>query len=321
MASVAGSVTARSTATRAFAAAAWCTLGWNLLVILWGAYVRASGSGAGCGGHWPLCNGQVVPSAPQGATIIEYAHRLSSGVALIAVFALAFAARRVFPKHHAVRKASVAAAVLIVTEALLGAGLVLFDYVAHNASAGRAAYLSLHLVNTQLLLASLFTTAWLARRDESALPRVRPLLWAALCAALVVSITGAIAALGDTLFPATSLAAGMSQDFSSAASGLLRLRIIHPAIAVIASVLILYSALRSLRGTTAAGTRRAAQCVLLLVFAQLCVGAVNIALLAPVFMQIGHLLVADLLWLALVALALEGGNITRSAGVLGSRMA
>jgi len=248
-----------------------------------------------------LCNGAVVPHSPQAATLIEYAHRLTSGVALVAVFGLAIAARRIFPKGHAARKAAAFAALFIVTEALLGAGLVLFDYVAHNASAGRAAYLSLHLSNTQLLLASLAVAAWCAGTGESPIGRPSGLAFATLPLVLAVSISGAIAALGDTLFPAASLATGMRQDFSASANLLVRLRVIHPVLAVAAAAFVLYAALASRRRVS----QRVVLWVLVLVLAQVCAGAINIALLAPVWMQLLHLLLADLLWIALLILVLE----------------
>ena len=306
---------------RAFIMSAWAVLGWNLLVILWGAYVRASGSGAGCGGHWPLCNGQVLPPSHQAATLIEYAHRATSGIALMGVFALALWARRVFPKGHRARTAAALAALFIVTEALLGAGLVLFNYVAQDASAGRAIYLSLHLANTQLLLAALAITAWFAAHPDAkpARPFIPALI--ALPVAVGVSITGVIAALGDTLFPATSLAAGIRQDFSPAVALLVRLRVIHPALAIVSSAFFIYVALGALRARYGQGTQRAAWSVLVLVLAQLCAGALNIALLAPVWMQLLHLLLADLLWIALLALALHTGHETSEPLVLRSQAA
>ena len=320
MATLASSTpTARS--TRAFVLSAWAVLGWNLLVILWGALVRASGSGAGCGGHWPLCNGQVVPHAPAAATIIEFAHRATSFIALVAVFGLAWAARKLFPKGHRARTASALAALFIVTEALLGAGLVLFDYVAQNASIGRAVYLSLHLVNTQLLLATLVIAAWFAANPDAKPDRPFFPALAALPVAVAVSITGVIAALGDTLFPATSLAAGLRQDFSPTVALLVRLRVIHPALAIASAAFFIYAAMAALRARPGSGTQRAALCVMALAMAQLCAGAINIALLAPIWMQIVHLLLADLLWIALLALALQTGNKPSQPLVLRPRRA
>jgi heme a synthase len=277
-------------------------LGWNLLVVLWGAFVRASGSGAGCGSHWPLCNGEVVPVAPRLETIIEFTHRMMSGVALVAVVALWLWSRRGFSRGDRARKMALASLVFLVTEALLGAGLVLFNYVDKNQSVGRAFYLSLHLLNTLLLLGALVLTAWFSRDGAQQHPARRStLLLAALPIAALVSVTGAIAALGDTLFPAASLAQGFHQDFSAAANFLLRLRILHPVFAILAAAYFAAASIMVLR----ARQSRLAICVLILVLAQLSAGAINLILLAPIWMQITHLLLADLVWIALVLLAVE----------------
>jgi heme A synthase len=283
----------------AFRRFAWGVLAYNVLVVLWGAYVRASGSGAGCGSHWPLCNGVVLPPAPRLETIIEFTHRLTSGLAVAAAAALCAWAFRVFPRGHRGRKSAVLAVVFLFMEALLGAGLVLFRYVAQDASAGRAWYLSAHLVNTQFLLGMLAATAWFAGPpSKTAAARSR----VALPVALLASITGALAALGDTLYPSSSIAAGVAREFSAAAPMLLRLRLLHPVVAVTAAVFLLYWALR-------AGANRYARAVLILVFAQVGCGIVNWLLLAPIWMQIAHLLVADLLWITLVLLYLDSTRI------------
>ncbi len=206
------SAAAPITTTKWFTRFAWGVLAWNILVILWGAYVRASGSGAGCGNHWPLCNGEVVPRAPRLETIIEFTHRMMSGVALIVVVALAIWSFYRFPRGHRVRRFANLSVVFLIIEAALGAGLVLFQYVDRNASAGRAFYLSLHLVNTQLLLATLALTAWYSRGRPTPIGRARPLVVATLPIAIVISVAGVIAALGDTLYPSPSLAEGMQQD-------------------------------------------------------------------------------------------------------------
>jgi cytochrome c oxidase assembly protein subunit 15 len=300
---------------------AWGVLGWNVLVVLWGAYVRASGSGAGCGSHWPLCNGEVLPHAPRLETIIEFSHRLSSGAAAIAVAALCIWAFRSFPKRHLVRQAAALSLVFILLEALLGAGLVLFEYVDQNKSVGRAFYLSAHLVNTLLLLAALTLTALFAGRPavrNLEIARIPWLLLAAPVMALLVSVTGVIAALGDTLFPAASLAAGLRQDISATTHFLVRLRVIHPALAVATGVFLAYVAMRSLRSAPSSLARSGAGAVAILAMVQLCGGAINIALLAPVWMQLIHLLVADLLWIALVVLLAESASRPLESNVLGN---
>ncbi len=281
---------------------AWGVLAWNLLVILWGAYVRASGSGAGCGSHWPLCNGEVVPLVPRIETIIEFTHRITSGVALIAVVALAWWSVLLFPRGHRVRRMAMLSILFIVAEALLGAGLVLLRFVGENQSVGRAFYLSLHLVNTQFLLATLALAAWYSRGEEPGRPS--RVVMATLPVAILVSITGAIAALGDTLFPASSLAEGMRQDLSAAAHFLLRLRVVHPVLAVLAATYFVTVANLMLRSKAAPLAKRTALVVLILTLAQVCAGAINLALLAPIGMQIVHLFLADVLWISLVILVM-----------------
>jgi heme A synthase len=279
-----------------------------MLVVLWGAFVRATGSGAGCGNRWPLCNGAMVPRAPRIETVIEFTHRATSGLALVGVAALCLWAYRLFPRGHRARTCAALSVVFLIAEALLGAGLVLLQYVEHNASAGRAAYLSAHLVNTQILLAMLTLTAWFGCDPVSRpWPRAPKLLVAALPVALVVAVSGAIAALGDTLYPAASVAAGMRQEFSQTASALLRLRAVHPVLAVLGAAILLAAAAAAMRSTRASAVRMGGV-VAALVFLQLAAGAVNLVLLAPVWMQILHLLLADLLWVALVVTTLEAGR-------------
>ncbi len=284
---------------------AWATLGWNIAVVLWGAYVRASGSGAGCGNHWPLCNGEVVPHAPAIQTIIEFTHRAMTAVAFFAVAGLLVWSIRAFPSGHRARKAALASFTFLIVEALLGAGLVLLDYVGANNSAGRALYLSLHLANTLLLLAALALTAWFSRDAEPARGRISRLVAAALPIALLVSVSGAIAALGDTLFPAVSLSEGIRRDLSGTSDVLLRLRVFHPVLAVLAGVFFGSIAVSLLRAKQRTEAHRIALAVLILTVAQLSAGAMNLVLLAPVWMQILHLLVADLVWISLVLLAVE----------------
>ncbi len=291
--------------TANFTRFAWSLLAWNVLVVLWGAYVRASGSGAGCGSHWPLCNGEVLPIAPRIETIIEFTHRMMSGVALVGVAALWFWSRTSFARGNRVRRMAFASFAFLIVEALLGAGLVLFHYVDKNASVGRVFSLSLHLVNTLLLLGALALTAWFSREaEQNSGPRLA-FVAAALPIAALVSVTGAIAALGDTLFPAQSLAQGFHQDFSAAANLLLRLRVVHPTLAVIAGAYFAAVSITVLRSKPPKLTAKLAIWALALTLMQLGAGMINVLLLAPVWMQIAHLLLADLVWISLVLLTVE----------------
>lgn len=300
---------------RRFAAYAWFVTALTLAVILWGAFVRASKSGDGCGAHWPLCNGSVVPDASQAKTLVEFAHRATSGVAFLLVVALCVWAFRAFGRGHAVRRAAAASGFFIVTESLIGAGLVLLRLVGGNASVARAAYLSVHLVNTFLLVAALALTAWWAARGVSERPRLSEFLRGrvglALLASLALGVSGAVAALGATLF---SEGAGPSVDvegMSAAARLLFSLRNykLHPALAVLVGGYLVYFALGTLKSGGDEWVRRCARAVLALVGAQFAAGLLNAALLAPVWLQIVHLLLADLLWLALVLLS--AASLTR----------
>src|SRR5215467_2971306 len=219
-----------------FAKYAWFALAFNLLVIVWGAYVRASGSGAGCGSHWPLCNGEVIPGSPTVKTIVEFSHRLSSGLAgLLVAGALLWAfivwLIRLFAPKHRLGRDGAAAMFFMLMEAAIGAGLVLFEMVAENKSIARALWVSAHLVNTFLLVGTLALMAWTATtggrlnvRGQGSINRV---LAAALVATLILGVSGAVSALGATLFPVTSLAGGLKQDLSPTAHILERVRIFH----------------------------------------------------------------------------------------------
>ena len=302
-------------ATRSLVRFAWGVLAYNLLVIAWGAFVRASGSGAGCGAHWPLCNGQVVPHAKSVATVIEATHRLTSGIAVIAVVVLMVWTLRSMPRGHRARRASIASTVFIFGEALVGAGLVLFELVAHDASMKRGLSMILHLGNTFLLLGALTLTAWTLTHEKAAAaeaeaeakapPTLRILIAAALGSVLVLGSSGAIAALGDTLFPATSLKEGMAQDLSPLAHVFLRLRVLHPVIALATGLLVFITA-SGVRMMRTAPRARFLSRVATLVFAtQFAAGLLNMTLLAPAWMQIVHLLLADATWIALVLMGWE----------------
>jgi heme A synthase len=286
---------------------AWGLLGYEILVVAWGAYVRASGSGAGCGRHWPTCNGDIIPRAPRIETLIELSHRLSSGGALIGTLVLLVLAIRTYPRGHRVRRGAWTTVMLMMAEALIGAGLVLFAYVAHDASTKRALSMSLHLVNTFFLLGSTAVTAWWASGGGPARLRgQRPVvltIGSALFAMLFVGASGAVTALGDTLFPSApsaSLAAGIAQDFAAGAHLFVRLRAIHPMLAVTtaAAIVLTMGVVRSMRPTP--GVRTFSRLAAALALAQVGAGVLDVLTRAPIPMQIVHLLLADSVWIALV---------------------
>ncbi len=290
--------------SRALVRFAWAVVAYNVLVILWGALVRATGSGAGCGNHWPLCNGQVIPLSPRVDTVIEFTHRMMTGGSIFVVLGLLVWTFRATVKGQAARMFAVASTVLLINEAFLGALLVKLGYVTGNQSMGRVVLLSIHLSNTLLLVAALTLTARLLGTGQmwSALGLGgAKKIWAivGLAATLVVGVSGSLAALGDTLFPASSLRAAFAQDFAEGAPWLLRLRGVHPVSAFVAAIFVLWLVRQAKR----AGAERLGGIVVGLLAFQFALGLADVLLLAPVWMQILHLLGADLYWVALVVLA------------------
>ncbi|MGD0368367.1 MAG: COX15/CtaA family protein [Acidobacteriaceae bacterium] len=284
---------------------AWAVLAYNVAVIVWGSAVRATGSGAGCGDHWPLCNGTLVQHHPAIATLIEFAHRATSAIDLLCVLALVVWIFIAVPRPHLARACTIAVLVLTLNEALLGALLVLLGHTAQDRSPSRAVYLGLHLTNTLLLLAALALTAhFLARRTGafrgSLTLRTPRLALTGLIATLIVGVTGSLAALGDTLYPAHNLITAIAQDFSTGSSWLLQIRWLHPAISIIAGIFIVWLIVRSLHDSP---NHTLAIGVLFLLALQYLLGVADVALLAPTWMQMTHLLGADLLWIALVILS------------------
>lgn len=291
---------------------AWFTLAVNLLVIAWGAWVRASGSGAGCGNHWPMCNGVIVPQSPTLHTIIEFTHRVTSGLAFLLTLLLVVATRRAFPPGHRARAAAIAALGFMLLEISIGAGLVLFNLVAVNASITRGVVLGVHLVNTQFLLTAILLTAWWStprpRMPAPWTPRDRGLFLASFAALIVVGMAGVMASLGDTLFPARTLAEGMAQDRNPALNVLLHIRIWHPVLAIVAGIWLIAVAARVIHRTDGPVVHRAAMRVIVAVGLQWCVGVTSLLLLVPVALQLVHLMLADGVWLALVWLAAAGSE-------------
>lgn len=294
----------------AYARYAWFLLAVNLLVILLGTVVRATHSGDGCGSHWPVCNGALVPLSPTINTLIEYSHRVTSGLDGLLVLGLCAAALRLFPRGHRARRAAGLALALTVIEGLLGRHLVKARLVADDASAARAVWMSIHLCNTFLLLAALALSAFFASaplhhaRRAARTGRERllaALLLLGLGLVMLLGVSGAVTALGDTLFPAHSHEEVLRLSRDTSAHFLLRQRVLHPYLAVlIGALLFALASFAGRRGRQASLWSLALRGVYCL---QLLCGLCNLWLRAPVAMQVLHLLLADLVWLALVLLS------------------
>jgi heme a synthase len=321
---------------------AWFFVGYLVVVILFGAWVRIAGAGAGCGNHWPTCHGEVIPTAPETATIIEFTHRVTSGLCGIFAIVLVGWARKV---NRRVFWAAVATLFFVLVEGFIGAVLVKKELVAGDASLSRAVVISLHLVNTMLLMAAAASTAWWSRPSPPGTPHAasdgqpvtaprlevaKGVLLAIIVALLLTNATGAVTALGDTLFPKQpaldgGLWAQVRDDLSVGQHFLVRLRILHPIVAVFSAMLLLGVTLglqrrKDARDTPAYGILKGLQHTVLL---QLFLGVVNVLLAAPGWMQIIHLLVAQGLWVMVWLLALEtwpGNEQTAQEPALGRQL-
>lgn len=285
----------------------WGVLIYFIAVILWGALVRATGSGAGCGDHWPLCNGTVMQHSPRVDTMIEFTHRITSGLSFFLAVGLLVWTLAGTVRGHLARAAAIAAVAFTLVEAILGALIVKLGLTAASQSPLRAPYLALHLANTLLLLAALTLAAHFLSRERGYLRKdvrlVKPFgASISIFVVLVVGVTGSLAALGDTLFPATSLGSALQQDFASGSAWLVRWRWTHPAIAFLASVFLIWLLVRAARRSTYWDNRSLSATVLILLAAQYVLGVLDVMVLAPVWLQIAHLLGADALWVALVVL-------------------
>jgi len=289
----------------AFVRFAWGALAYTLLVILWGGYVRASGSGAGCGDHWPLCHGEVIPRAPTVQTLVELTHRLTSGLAGLVAILLVVWAWRAFERGSPVRKGALVSLFFMVTEGAVGAGLVLFEMVAYNVAVGRAYWMAAHLVNTFFLLAALGLTAWWA--SGGSVPRWRgsgvagAALGASLAGLLVLGASGAVTALGDTL----ALGGGLDPAEVPLVATLVGMRLYHPVLACVVFVLVLGTVVLVARRGADRQALRLGLGVVGLMLAQLWIGLLNVWLRAPIEVQLVHLLVTDLIWIGTVLFAAE----------------
>ncbi len=289
----------------AFRNFAWSLLGYTVLVILWGGFVRASGSGAGCGAHWPLCNGEIIPHSPTLNTIIEFSHRLTSGMAGIVAILLVAWAFLAFGRQTSVFKASLAAFLFMMLEGAIGAGLVLFEYVAYNPSIARAYWMAAHLTNTFFLLAALTLTAWWASGGHLLRFRGRRLnRWmtlGSLIGLLVLGASGAVTALGDTL----AIGGGLNPTQNAVVGTLTGLRIYHPILACSVFVLVTATVVESRRRSPSAWAARFGRTVVGLMLLQLLIGLVNVQLQAPVGVQLVHLLMTDLIWIGFILFSVE----------------
>jgi len=281
----------------------WAFCGYLIFVILFGAWVRISGSGAGCGNHWPTCQGVVIPVEPGIKTMIEFTHRLTSGLSGLWGLGIVLWAWR---SRSAALRWALGMFFFLLVEGLIGAVLVKKELVDNDASLSRAVVISLHLVNTMLLMLCAVATAVRATGAGGRTGVAGRLIYAVMAALVMTNATGAVTALGDTLFPSQpalgpELIAKVKEELSASQHFLVRLRIVHPVVAALTAAIVI-GVMGWLRRRMKTGWTTAA---VALVGLQAVMGLANIWLAAPEWLQLAHLLGAQLVWVCVVAVWLE----------------
>lgn len=276
------------------------TLCTSLFIFLWGAWLRFSFSGDGCGTDWPLCNSKIIPATTE--AWMEWIHRLSSSGFSILILCIVFYSFLCFPKKHRVRFWSLVAFALTVLEALIGAFLVIFSLTGHDQSILRPFVLEAHLINSLLLLASL-VMCW-RHSLENPIPSKKILKWSVLF--ILLALTGSIASLSNTLFPSSSLVGAFLMDFNFNSPGLVQLRILHPILTLLlggGAVFYLYRkivknkiTINLKNGFPSLSTEAI---LLLCLLLGLTTGIGTLLSLSPIFMKLTHLFIAYMIWIAI----------------------
>ena len=291
-------------------------------MILQGAIVRATGSGAGCGSHWPTCNGEVIPLGASIETLVEFSHRLLSLTVLLLGVWLLWRAVRLRKERPGFARFAFAAFFFLLMEAALGAATVLLHMTGDNESLARGVLVAVHLVNSLLLVGTLTGAVVFARPRPPSWPlrlsrqgALATVLGLGLLGMLVLMFSGGIAAMGNTLYPSASLQAGFRADFDPASHPLIRLRILHPLIAITVGTYLFLGLGLSWWIKPTPSARRTARALFAVYVTQLVVGTANLAFLAPIVLQVLHLSIAVLAFALLVTLSLEmlGGASSRPA--------
>lgn len=285
--------------TRTLYITSWTIVAYTVLIILWGAWVRLSGSGDGCGDHWPLCNGEMLPTERVTKTWIEYSHRISTALYGIVVLLQIWWTRKHFKPQHPARFWALATLLFTITEALLGRQLVKSGLVNGSTDIFRLLVMPLHLINTSLLLFSGVMTAEsirygdVERRTISRDEKNRGILY--LIGFSAVLVTGAIAALGSHLMPSESLLHGLTHDLAADSHPAVKLRILHPLFALAIPIgLLLFAQIAVAHRSTSSQAlwyRRFALTTGLAV----AIGLATLSLLAPVWLKLTHLLMTNIL--------------------------
>lgn len=306
---------------KAFRRAALGVLLFAFPVLLFGAFVRASLSGDGCGVNWPFCGPAILPDTSQLKSLIEFGHRVSSSVLFMgAVLGLYAWSIFLFPKGHFNRRSAGFALLFTLVSGLIGAVLVKWSLVVFDKSVARAVVMSLHLCNNYFLLASLLG----ACLPESIYSGFRArgggglgaLLWSSAAGMFVLAVTGAVSAMGKTawameLAAARTVADRLSMHVGEEAPAILKGGAIHPLIATSVMILVLFACRYAVREKGGEQVESWAQAVTWGFVAQMAIGVINLAMSAPIWLQLLHLALALATWISLMMLIVVSLQVSR----------
>ena len=272
----------------------------SIASILAGAFVRATGSGDGCGATWPTCKGKIIPSLSDTSELIEFSHRSVSGVLLI-VTLIIFAKTRKFQKDSLVRIVTNYLTFFVIFEALIGAVIVIFEWVGLNSSLPRIIAVPIHLVNTFGLLGSYAILYKILQDDLQNIKNMFNKNFLLISSLFLLSgATGSITALADVLFPSTSFVEGFLADFDRTSEVLTRLRILHPIISSTLSI-VLYVYATGIRKKYNVSVKPLKILILIAVF----LGVINVLSNIVLPLSILHLAIADFLWISYIYVSID----------------
>ena len=272
----------------------------SILSILAGAFVRATGSGDGCGSTWPTCKGKIIPQLSDTSEVIEFSHRSISGILLI-VTLIIFIKSRNMSKGTIVRTTVNFLTFFVVFEAAIGAVIVLYEWVGLNSSLPRIIAVPIHLVNTFGLLACYAALYKVLLNNFKNIKQLwdRRFVFVAFLF-LLSGATGSITALADVLFPSASFYEGLMEDFDRTSELLTRLRILHPLVATGLSVALIIESRKIQKDY-----KIDVQCLQLLVIVAVTLGVLNVLSNIVLLLSILHLAIADLLWISYIYVSMD----------------
>jgi len=272
----------------------------SIASILAGAFVRATGSGDGCGATWPTCKGKIIPALSDTSELIEFSHRTVSGVLLV-VTLIIFAKTRKFQKESLVRTVTNYLTFFVIFEALIGAVIVIFEWVGLNSSLPRIIAVPIHLVNTFGLLGSYAILYKILQDDLQNIKNMFNKNFLLISSLFLLSgATGSITALADVLFPSASFLEGFLADFDRTSEVLTRLRILHPIISSTLSI-VLYVYATGIRKKYNVSVKPLQTLILIAVF----LGVINVLSNIVLPLSILHLAIADFLWISYIYVSID----------------